>query len=199
MNPLDIIKRYYDSESLAFRVLMRHSRLVAEAAAEIAGRVPHLLPDAAFIYEAAMLHDIGILYTDAPEIGCFGKHPYVCHGYLGRKLLEKHGLSKHALVCERHVGGGLSAADIKDQGLDLPVRDMVPQTVEEKIICFADSFFSKTPSPEGSRRTVEEALQWCKSLGTEKAERFDTWLKTFGSPDQIMIRVQARPQNRSGI
>ncbi|MFW6052328.1 MAG: HD domain-containing protein [Desulfosalsimonas sp.] len=189
MNPLDIIDRYYEPESLAFKVLVRHSRLVAEVAAEIAGRVPHLLTDAVFIYEAAMLHDIGILYTDAPEIGCFGKHPYVCHGYLGRKLLEKHGLPKHALVCERHVGGGISAEDIKKQGLFLPVRDMVPETVEEKIICFADSFFSKTPPPEGSRRSVKEALQWFESLGTDKAERFNTWLQAFGSVDQGVSRA----------
>ncbi|MFP4256871.1 MAG: HD domain-containing protein [Desulfosalsimonas sp.] len=195
MNTLDLIERYYDPGSLALRVLMRHSRLVTQAAAEIAGRVPYLSPDAAFIYEAAMLHDIGILYTNAPEIGCFGKYPYVCHGYLGRKLLEKHGLPDHALVCERHVGGGLSAEDIKQQGLDLPVRDMVPETVEEKIICFADSFFSKSPPPEGSRRSVKEALQWFESLGTDKAERFRTWLKTFGNPDQLMIQAQSKSQN----
>lgn len=181
MKPLDIIERYYRPESLAHKVLVRHCRFVAEAAVEIAGRVPHLSPDVAFIYEAAMLHDIGILYTNAPEIGCFGKYPYVCHGYLGRKLLEKHDLPAHGLVCERHVGAGLSAADIKFQGLDLPDRDMVPETVEEKIICFADSFFSKTPPPEGRMRTSEEAIAWFKSLGQDKAERFCKWLEAFGA------------------
>lgn len=196
MKPLDIIEKYYRPESFAHRVLIRHCRLVAEAAVEIAGRVPHLSPDVAFIYEAAMLHDIGILYTNAPEIGCFGKYPYVCHGYLGRKLLEKHGLHDHGLVCERHVGGGLNAADIKFQGLDLPDRDMVPETVEEKIICFADSFFSKTPPPEGTRRTVDEAIAWSKKRGEYRAERFCRWLEIFGGVSRNTSDAGAKPKSR---
>ncbi|MCF8095928.1 MAG: HDIG domain-containing protein, partial [Desulfobacteraceae bacterium] len=158
MNPLDLIRQYYRPGTPAYEVLVRHSELVADAAVEIAGRIPHLMPDVSFLKEAAMLHDIGILYTRSPEIGCFGRHPYVYHGYLGKNLLEKHGLADHALVCERHVGAGLSAADIANQGLSLPMRDMLPETIEEKIICFADSFFSKSPPPEGTRRTAKEVI-----------------------------------------
>jgi len=53
-----------------------------------------------FIEEAALLHDIGIFNTNLPKIGCYGRHPYISHGYLGRELLENEGLAAHALVCE---------------------------------------------------------------------------------------------------
>lgn len=181
MNPLDLIRRYYATQSLVFRALVRHSCLVADAAAEIAGRVSDLRPDTGFIRQAALLHDIGILYTRAPEIGCFGDRDYVCHGYLGRLLLEEHGMPGHALVCERHVGCGLTAADIKAQGLDLPVRDMIPETVEEQIICFADCFFSKTPAPGGTVRSAEEAAAALGRHGKDKEERFRRWLSIFGT------------------
>ncbi|MFP4159818.1 MAG: HD domain-containing protein [Desulfobacterales bacterium] len=181
MNPLDLIEKYYPPGSLAYRVLIRHSGRVAGAAVKVAGRVPHLLPDAGFIWEAAMLHDIGIFYTYSPEIGCFGEHPYLSHGYLGRALLEKHGLPGHALVCERHVGAGLAAGDIKRQNLGLPNRDMLPETVEEQIICFADLFFSKSPPPRGSRRSAEEVAASLERYGRDKTERFSMWLETFGS------------------
>ncbi|MFO7932061.1 MAG: HD domain-containing protein [Thermodesulfobacteriota bacterium] len=181
MSPLDLIEKYYPPGSLAYRVLIRHSGLVAEAAVKVAGRVPHLLPDAAFIWEAAMLHDIGIFYTYSPEIGCFGQHPYLSHGYLGRALLEEHGLPRHALVCERHVGSGFTAEDIKRQNPGLPQRDMLPETVEEQIICFADSFFSKTPPPRGSRKTAEQVAASLERYGRDKTERFSRWLEVFGS------------------
>ncbi|MBS3808838.1 MAG: HDIG domain-containing protein [Desulfobacterales bacterium] len=181
MNPLDIIRTYYQAGTLAYEVLVRHSEAVAAAALEAARRVPHLSPDYEFIEEAAMLHDIGICYTDVPKIGCFGSFAYICHGYLGRELLEKHGLPDHGRVCERHVGAGLYASDIIRQGLPLPVRDMVPETVEEQIICFADSFFSKTPPPEGTRRSVESVIASLERHGRDKAERFFRWLDVFGS------------------
>ncbi|MFW6081548.1 MAG: HD domain-containing protein [Desulfosalsimonas sp.] len=181
MNPLDLIEKYYPPGSPGYRVLLKHSGRVAGAAVKIAARVPHLLPDAGFIWEAAMLHDIGILYTWSPDIGCFGDHPYLSHGYLGRALLEKHGLPRHALVCERHVGAGLTAADIKTQNLELPLRDMLPETVEEQIICFADSFFSKTPPPAGSRRSAEQVAASLEPYGRDKTERFSRWLEIFGS------------------
>src|SRR3990167_5700954 len=108
MDPLMIIQKYYPINSKSYQFLVEHSNAVTKKAIETAEKVPHLNPDLKFIEEAAMLHDIGIFLTHAPEIECFGKKPYICHVYLGRELLEKEGVSKHALVCERHVGVGIS-------------------------------------------------------------------------------------------
>jgi len=71
--------------------------MVAGKALAIARRARRLGPDLKFIGEAAMLHDIGILVTDQPSLGCYGDKPYICHGYAGREILEKEGLPAHAL------------------------------------------------------------------------------------------------------
>lgn len=104
---------------------------------------PELNLDTVFLEEAAMLHDIGIFLTHAPGIQCFGTEPYICHGYLGAGLVRKEGFPRHALVCERHTGAGLSLKDIMDQKLPVPHREMLPVSMEEQVICFADKFFRK--------------------------------------------------------
>ncbi len=88
-NPIDIISEFYDPDSKAYKILIQHGGQVAGKAVEVACRVPHLSPDLKFIEEAAMLHDIGIFLTNAPGLGCTGEFPYIFHGYLGRKILEK--------------------------------------------------------------------------------------------------------------
>ncbi|MEJ2695715.1 MAG: hypothetical protein P8013_03625 [Candidatus Sulfobium sp.] len=180
LDPLEIIRKYYDPGSAAFPILVEHGRLVAGRSLEIAAKVTHLLPDRVFIEEAAMLHDIGIFMTRAPGIGCDGDKPYVCHGYLGRELLEREGLPRHALVCERHVGVGISIDDIDHFKLPLPRREMMPITVEEKIICFADKFFSKDGGKAGHERPLDEVRRSIGKYGAQHLARFDEMLRTFG-------------------
>lgn len=109
MEPLDVIKKYYDPKSRAFIILVNHSKAVAEKALKIAEKFD---VDHRFIYEAAMLHDIGIFMTNTPKLDCYGKFPYIAHGYLGRQILEKEGFPLHALVCERHTGVGITREEI---------------------------------------------------------------------------------------
>ena len=89
MDPLNILAKFYDRKSKAFEILVAHGRRVACKALGAADSVAHLKPDLEFIFNAAMLHDIGILHTDSPGFGCKGKYPYVCHGYLGREMLDR--------------------------------------------------------------------------------------------------------------
>lgn len=180
MDPIVVIEKYYDPQSIAYGYLVRHSRMVVKKALEIAEKVKHLSPDLRFIEEAAMLHDIGIILTNTPEIGCYGDKPYVCHGYLGTELLQREGLPRHALVCERHVGAGITLEDIKAHNLPLPPRDMCPETLEEKIICFADKFYSKNANTLHQEKKIEEIKNGLATFGKDKVERFETWLKMFG-------------------
>lgn len=113
MDPLAIIRKYYDPSSEAYRILVTHSRSVADKALAIGRLHPELNIDLQFVEGAAMLHDIGIFLCNAPDIECFGEHRYICHGYLGADLLRKEGLERHALVCERHTGAGISLAMIE--------------------------------------------------------------------------------------
>ena len=82
MNPIELIDAYYPEDNERKHILLVHSRLVAEKALCIADGHPELNLDKDFLYEAGMLHDIGIFLTDAPGIFCFGNQPYICHGYL---------------------------------------------------------------------------------------------------------------------
>ncbi|HIE12867.1 MAG TPA: HD domain-containing protein [Desulfotomaculum sp.] len=179
VDPLAIISKYYDPESELHGILVTHSRMVAKKALEAARAVEHLNPDLRFIEEAAMLHDIGIFRVSFPKIGCRGSSPYICHGVLGREILEREGLPRHALVCERHIGTGITRADVEKRDLPLPKRDMVPVSIEEQIICFADKFFSKDKDSLVKERSIDEIKRSLAVLGAEKVRRFEEWITIF--------------------
>jgi uncharacterized protein len=177
MNPIAIIQKYYDPTSELYRILITHSVLVTAKAIALARLYSKnhrkAKIDVEFIEEAAMLHDIGIFRCHSPEILCVGSEPYIRHGIIGRKILEDEGHPRHALVCERHTGVGLTREDVIEQDLPLPERDFMPLSIEEKIICLADKFYSKNPErlfKEKSFRKIEKAL---KKRGSHIARRFE--------------------------
>ena len=178
MNSLEIINKYYTDDNAPLRqILLVHSRSVTEKALSLAALHPELNLDTAFIEEAAMLHDLGIFRTDAAGIHCFGTLPYICHGVAGADILRTEGYPRHALVCERHTGTGLTLAQIEENNWPLPHRDMRPVSMEEQLICFADKFFSKTrlyeeKSPEQARRSLEK-------FGEHGLQVFDRWCNMF--------------------
>ena len=177
MDALAIINKYYPEDNELRHILLTHSRSVADKALWIADRHPELNLDKAFLEEAALLHDIGVFLTDAPGIHCHGTHPYICHGYLGSQLMQKEGYLRHAMVCERHTGAGLSLQSIQAQNLPVPHREMVPVSLEEQVICFADKFFSKTRLD--SEKSVEKALKSISKYGEEGVLRFNDWCERF--------------------
>ena len=172
-----VIDKYYSDNPPLKDLLILHSRLVADKALEVAARHPELGLDQAFLEEAAMLHDIGIFLTDAEPIHCFGKYHYLCHGYLGADLLRTEGLPRHALVAERHTGTGLTLKQILERDLPLPHRDMIPLSVEEKVVCFADKFYSKTRPEE--EKTTEQAERSIAKFGQEGVLVFREWCRLF--------------------
>jgi uncharacterized protein len=180
LNPINIIGKYYAPGSLAHQILIDHSGMVSDKALTIAARMRHLHPDEQFIREAAMLHDIGIFLTNEPQIGCFGEKKYICHGFLGREILESEGFHKHALVCERHVGVGITVEDIGSKNLPLPKRDMMPVSLEEKIICFADKFFSKNTEFLRKEKPFDIVRAGIAHYGEVKLRIFDEWVEIFG-------------------
>lgn len=177
MDPMALLEKHFGAGSEGFRAVSAHSRQVADKALAVAAQSPLPGLDLAFIEEAALLHDIGVCRVDAPGIGCFGDSPYILHGIIGREILEAEGFPRHALVCERHIGVGVTVEDIDTQLLPLPRRDMRPVSVEEKIVCFADLFFSKTPGKEWSEKSEERIRQSLAAYGAEKVAIFDRWLR----------------------
>jgi uncharacterized protein len=178
LDSMGLLNRYFQAESL--EVIVTHGRMVAGLAVAIAGNIKLAAEETGFIEEAAMLHDIGVCRVHAPGAGMYGEHPYIMHGILGREILEGEGLPRHALVCERHIGVGLSVADIVNQQLPLPHRDMMPLSIAEEIICFADLFFSKKPGKLKHMRSVEQARQKLAHFGDDKIQIFDKWVGRFG-------------------
>ena len=183
--PAALIKKYYKDSPTALQVILDHSRLVTSRAVRIARHLQSTENvDLRFVAEAAMLHDIGSILTHAPELGCFGTLPYLCHGIKGREILDAEGLIRHARVCERHVGVGLTAEEIEKNGLPLPPHDMIPVTLEEQIICYADLFYSKNLKDRGKEKDIETVRNTLRRFGAGKTVIFDRWLKRF-EPERI--------------
>lgn len=177
LNTKEIILKYYQEDSDLFKILYSHSQQVRDKALDVAKRHPELCLDTQFVNEAAMLHDIGIFLCNAPSIKCFGTHEYIEHGYLGAELIWNEGLPRHALVCERHTGIGLSLQVIVAQKLPLPQRDMQPLSMEEKVICYADKFYSK--SKLDRELSIDHILSHLKKHDNAYPDIFLNWHRQF--------------------
>ena len=183
---LAIIDHFYRGNDECRAILLTHSEQVRDLALRLAARLVRqgATVDLDFVAQAAMLHDIGIIHTNAPSIHCYGNEPYICHGILGRSMLEGLGLPEHALVCERHTGAGLALDDIVGQNLPLPHRDMCPVSIEEQLICYADKFFSKT-HPGAPARSLTVARDKLLRFGAGSLSRFDDMAARLGDPAHV--------------
>lgn len=176
---IDNIYSATDSETQKLKeLLVTHSLQVVRKALDIAHT--HALPlSDGDIVAAAMLHDIGIIATDAPGIHCHGTEHYLRHGILGAAMLRKAGAPEWlARVAERHTGAGITAEDIAENHLPMPPGDYMPETLLERLICYADKFYSKShPQVE---KTQAQARASLARFGADSAARFDDLAATFG-------------------
>ena len=144
MDCIELIDKYYATSPELRHILVTHSEQVRNRALLIIDAHPNWEVDRDFVAEAAMLHDIGIIHCNAPKIFCVGPHHYIEHGYLGAEMLRAEGLPRHALVAERHTGSGITMEQVIREDLPIPVQDYLPVSLEERIICYADKFYSKS-------------------------------------------------------
>jgi len=173
----DLLRQYCTTRTVS--ILMTHGTMVAGKALAACAAVNADSDTRRLVIEAAYLHDIGVCKVDAPEIGCRGQEPYIRHGLLGREILEAEGLPLHALICERHTGVGLTIQDIVGQNLPLPQRDMAPETLAERIVCYADLFFSKNPDRLEKEKSVDKIRKGLSKFGPDKVAIFDAWQREF--------------------
>lgn len=206
MDYLALLHRYYPEDNALRRMLLHHSRQVCARALQIVERHPELGANRNLVEAGAMLHDIGIFLTDAPGIHCHGTAHYILHGSLGAQLLrneaeqlkkekqqaeplkeeqlqaiqlqeELHFYEALARICERHTGTGLTRQTIIERGLPDPQKDLLPETIEEQIICYADKFYSKSHLER--ERTIPQTLQSLEKFGDEGVEKFRHWTELF--------------------
>jgi len=125
--------------------VIKHCIAVAELALEIAAanknRNKNKNIDEELIFTGALLHDMGRARSHGVE-----------HGFLGGELAKASGLDDRLVkIIQRHVGAGITAEEAKQLGL--PPISLMPETIEEKIVAYADCLI------EGTRRTsVEHAI-----------------------------------------
>jgi uncharacterized protein len=180
MNATRLLEKYFPDPA-SMSVVLDHSRMVAEKALCVACSLSAKV-DLKFIEEAALIHDIGICRTASAKLGCYGEDPYIRHGVIGREILENENFPRHALLCERHIGVGLTAADVREQRLPLPEKDMFPLSLEEKLVCFADLFYSKKAGEIRREKSIEEIKNDLRKFGPHKVQIFDEWRKEFNVP-----------------
>lgn len=174
-----IIDKYYPAGSPLRDIYMRHCRSVANLALDIARR-KGLDLSPADIEAAAMLHDIGIVRTDAPGIHCHDSEPYLAHGRIGADLLRAEGApEEYARVAERHTGAGLTPEDVARMSPMLPPdRSYMPQTLLERLVCYADKFYSK--SGDMKIKPLERVRASLAKFGEGASERFERLHQEFG-------------------
>ncbi|MGQ9479468.1 MAG: HD domain-containing protein [Thermoproteota archaeon] len=145
---LDILRE----EGVSISVF-KHVEKVAEVAKDITSRIKlkKYEVDEQLVVAGALLHDIGRAVTHD-----------VSHGVIGGKIIRRRGLDERlARIVERHVGGGLSIEEAEKLGLGR--LNLMPETLEEKIVCYADKLV------DGNRRVeFSETLKYfIEKLGPE--------------------------------
>lgn len=178
MTAQDIIDKYYPDGSLRREIYMKHCRQVADKALGIARR-KGLPLDEEDIVTGAMLHDIGIFLTNAPGIDCHGDLHYMCHGTAGADLLRREGFGERfARIAECHTGAGITADEVAASGHPIPVKDYIPISLLERLICYADKFYSK--SGEMKEKSLERVRASMSKFTPATLDRFEALHAEFG-------------------
>jgi uncharacterized protein len=143
------VKIYRDDALAALRKarcsegVIRHSLTVERVATDLATRMRangHEV-DLNTVSTGALLHDIGRSRTHG-----------ISHGVEGAKILAQLGLEGFTRFAECHLGSGIPADEAKELGL--PARDFIPNTIEEKVVAYADKLVAG-----GEKVTYQIALK----------------------------------------
>lgn len=122
-----------------------------------------------FVKYGALLHDIGRAKTNA-----------VRHGVTGYEILQKYPEVPEEVrkIVKCHVGAGISEEEASELGIE-PAEGLIPETLEEKIVSYADNLVSKKRV-----RAFEETLA-----------EFE---KTYGKDSAAVARLKAQHEELEG-
>lgn len=168
----------YAPNEYALQTVWTHSEIVKDIAVQLANG-KQLNVDLATV--GALLHDIGAydFYTS----GKININGYIKHGMIGYEILKSEGYSEE--LCRfalLHTGVGISKEDVKQHNLPIPYRDYFAETIEEKLVMYADKFHSKTEPPVFySADSFSEQIK--NKFGEDKANKFTQFINEFGAPD----------------
>ncbi|MCK4525380.1 MAG: HDIG domain-containing protein [Candidatus Andersenbacteria bacterium] len=169
-----LLKKHSATEE-HYNIVLNHSLLVLSKSVNIIARKKlYNKVDFDLIISGCLLHDIGA-FEFMKNFDKFQKD-YLKHGIIGGKILRKEGLKKEALIAERHIGSGLSKNYIIENNLPLPKKDFLPVTLEQKLICYADKFHSKS----NKKDTLKSNKKEMRKFEEEPLRRFLELEKMFG-------------------
>ena len=143
------------------RNIINHELAVMRKARDLAHNITKVEVDVELVKIGALMHDIGRCVLHSMAHGPVG-------GYIIRKLEFKES-EKLAKVVERHLLAGLTIDEAKK--FELPERNYIPETIEEKIVCFSDKLLS------GTRKVTIE-------------KRFQHWIGKHGSNEFLKNQIK---------
>ncbi|MEM3549628.1 MAG: TIGR00295 family protein [Candidatus Bathyarchaeia archaeon] len=124
--------------------VIKHCEAVRKLAVEMAEAcmVKGVNVNLELVEVGALLHDIGRSKTHS-----------VHHAVVGAEIAKNLGLPEKVIsIIKRHVGGGVTAEEAKRLGW--PTDTYIPQTIEEKIVSYADKLI------EGSKKvSIEKTIE----------------------------------------
>ncbi|RLG97948.1 TIGR00295 family protein [Candidatus Bathyarchaeota archaeon] len=150
--------------------VINHCRAVSELAVELARKLNDkgFKIDLELVKVGALLHDIGRSKTHTVD-----------HVIVGSKIAKSLGLPKSLIsIIERHAGGGITSKEARELGW--PEGVYTPQTLEEKIVCYADKLIGGT-----KRIPLEKTL---KDLALKLGEKHPA-LERLRKLDEEMRRL----------
>ena len=114
--------------------IIKHVIAVEELSLETAKLIlknnPDMEIDLKLLSDGALLHDIGRSFTHS-----------INHAVEGVKIAKKYGFDDRILrIIENHIGAGITLEEAK--GLNLPIKDYIPCSIEEKIVANADNLLA---------------------------------------------------------
>lgn len=135
--------------------VIQHCKAVSKLAVELARKLRNkgISVDVELARIGGLLHDIGRSKTHKID-----------HAVVGAEIIRSFGLPTAVVhIVERHIGSGIPADEAVTLGL--PNRNFVPETLEEKIISYADKLI------EGNHAiSFDEALKkFAEDLGESHA------------------------------
>jgi uncharacterized protein len=152
--------------------VIMHSQAVCKKALEISEYYPEA--DKELIRKGALLHDIGR-----------SKSNKIDHAYIGGEIAKELNYSKEVInIIERHIGTGISKEESKN--MDIPTKDYIPITLEEKIVSHADNLLN------GSDEVTIEftANKWRKKLG----ENHPSINKLYQNHEELIKSKESKKQ-----
>lgn len=119
----------------------------------------------------SLLHDIGRSVSHNMD-----------HGIIGANILRERGYNEDiCLIVERHIGAGIT----KDECIiyELPPKDYIPTTIEEKIVAHCDNFIKGT-----KRVDVDYYLNKLKNCDSEEDKTYiNRILELNGEINKLLI------------